>query len=67
MPKTYVTKQGDTWDSIAYELYGAEEGMNALLDVNNDYRQTVIFPSGIVLTVPEYTKPSTSNLPPWRR
>lgn len=67
MPKTYITKQGDMWDSIAYDLYGTEDAMNALLDANIQYRETVVFSSGVVLNVPEYTKPKSSNLPPWRR
>lgn len=67
MPKKYVTKQGDMWDSIAYDLYGTEEGMNVLLDANIQYRNIVVFSSGVVLDVPEYNKPKSSNLPPWRR
>ena len=67
MPKTYTTKQGDMWDSIAHSLYGSEAGMNALLEANNEYRNLIVFPAGVVLQVPEYQQPQTSNLPPWRR
>lgn len=67
MPKTYTTKQGDMWDSIAYKLYGTEKGMNALLDANIQHRDTVVFSAGVVLAVPDYNKPVSNVLPPWRR
>ena len=67
MLKTYTTVQGDMWDSIAYKCYGDVAGINALMDANEDYIDTVVFPAGVTLTVPDYTKPVTSTLPPWRR
>lgn len=67
MLKTYTTVQGDMWDSIAYKCYGDEAGINVLMDANEDYIDTVVFPAGVTLAVPEYTKPVTSTLPPWRR
>ena len=67
MLKTYTTVQGDMWDSIAYKCYGDEAGINVLMDANEDYIDTVVFPAGVTLTVPEYIKPVTSTLPPWRR
>ena len=65
--KTYTTIQGDMWDGIAKKVYGTENGMNVLLKANMQYRNTVIFLAGTVLTVPEYTVPVTDKLPPWRR
>lgn len=67
MPDTYETMQGDMWDMIAYKLYGTESGMNVLLEANQQYADTVIFPAGITLNVPEYTEPVPDTLPPWRR
>lgn len=67
MTKTYTTIQGDMWDLIAKRLYGDEAALNVLLDANQQYADTVVFPAGIVLKVPEYTVPVTSMLPPWRR
>lgn len=67
MSKIYRTVQGDMWDSIAKSCYGSELGMNALMEANHQYIGIVVFPAGIELTVPEYSKPETSNLPPWRR
>lgn len=67
MSKTYTTVQGDMWDSIAYKLYGTESAMNVLLRANEAYMETVVFPAGVTLTVPDYTPPLTDRLPPWRR
>ena len=67
MPKTYKTIQGDMWDSIAYSLYGTEKAMNVLLEANQQYKSIVVFPAGVVLSVPDYIEPLKSSLPPWRR
>ena len=70
MSKTYTTVQGDTWDGIAYKILGDEKHLTALMNLNFKYRDYVIFPSGIVLTLPEI-KVSTDyykeKLPPWKR
>ncbi|WP_301956567.1 tail protein X [uncultured Dialister sp.] len=67
MSSKYRTVQGDMWDSIAKNCYGSELGMNALIEANHRYIDIVVFPAGIELTVPDYSKPETSNFPPWRR
>lgn len=65
--RSYITVQGDMWDSIAYKCYGDESGINVLMDANQAYLDTVIFPAGVELKIPEYVKPVTNILPPWRR
>lgn len=68
MAKTYYTIQGDMWDGIAKKLYDVESGVNALLETNQQYADIVVFPAGIILDVPDYEKPTPTNLlPPWRR
>lgn len=70
MAKTYVTKQGDTWDSIAYNELGDEYYMTELMALNYEHRMTVIFSSGITLQLPEVTQTqlqNDTNLPPWKR
>ncbi len=67
MADTYTTKQGDMWDSIAKKCYGTEDGINALMEANDSYVNIVVFPAGVTLTLPEYTKPVTTVLPPWRK
>ena len=59
MASTYTTIQGDTWDLIAYKLYGEEKYMKNLLDV-------LIFPSGTVLTVPDLPEEVDEDAPFWR-
>lgn len=68
--KTYTTVQGDTFDSIAFKLFGDEKFIKELMEVNTDYLTTIIFSSGVVLNVPKINVTSnTSNakIPPWRR
>ena len=66
MATSYQTIQGDTWDGIAYKLWGKEELMRLLIQANPDYTDRLIFPAGIVLAVPEVRTTSIpSNLPPW--
>lgn len=68
--KTVKTIQGDTWDILAYRLYGNERLMHILINANIQHRKIVIFPAGIVLNVPEIdtTAPEyEANLPPWKQ
>ena len=68
--KKYITRQGDTWDLIAFKLWpklGAEFLMSDLIEVNLDYVNTVIFPGGVELNVPEIDVPVVKTLPPWLR
>ncbi len=67
MSKTYTTSQGDMWDAIAKKVCGSEYLMHYLMDANPEYIATVIFPAGIVLTVPDLPTTSSVHLPPWRR
>lgn len=34
---------------------------------NMEYRDVFVFPSGIVLTLPEVVERVNENLPPWKR
>ena len=64
---TYTTIQGDTYDSIAFKIYGNEHYMKDLIESNWQYADTLIFPSGIVLNVPEVKKETAAkNAPFWR-
>jgi phage tail protein X len=66
---TYTTKQGDMWDSISKKLYGNEKYTEQLMKANTANISTVVFPAGIVLTVPDVDTTANANassLPPWR-
>lgn len=65
--RNYKTSQGDTWDSIAFKVYGDEHQMNTLIDANSAHRETVLFPAGVTLTIPDVEVVATAPLPPWRR
>lgn len=67
---TYTTKQGDTWDIISNNQYGDELFMDVLIKENIDHRKTVLFPAGVVLTIPDIDTSSVdykANLPIWKR
>ncbi len=65
---TYTTKQGDMWDTIALSQYNSLDTMSALMYANTQYIGTYIFPSGVVLNIPEIDEDNkilSSDLPPW--
>ena len=65
--REYVTAQGDTWDIIAYKMYGNERQMSTLIEANSQYRETVIFPPDMTLQVPDVAVNTSTVLPPWKR
>jgi phage tail protein X len=68
MTQTYVTKQGDTFDSIAHHILGHRRYTRELMEANPQYLKVVIFSGNITLVIPDITKAvSKVNLPPWRR
>ena len=67
MPDTYTSIQGDTWDMIAYKVYGRESAMTQLIEANSDLANIAIFPSGIKLVCPPVAPEVSRVLPPWRK
>ena len=65
--KTYTTKQGDKWDSIAYGQFGSSDYTYSLMQSNLNYINYYIFPAGITLILPETETAANSQLPPWKR
>ena len=66
----YRTVQNDTWDMIAFRLWrsqGGEKNISTLIEANEQYKDYVIFPAGIVLNVPEIEDMTAQSIPPWRR
>lgn len=64
--KTYTTIAGDKWDQIAHKTLGDCKKMDLLLKQNMKYREIFIFPSGIVLEIPEIPEQKSYTLPPWK-
>lgn len=67
MLSTYTTRAGDMWDDIAYRKLGGERYVSLLMEANPEHLEKVIFPAGIVLTLPEIKTPIPAKLPPWKR
>ena len=69
MSYSYTTVSGDTFDLVAYKSYGNCRRVKELMQANSQYLDILIFPAGVVLTVPELTvsRIDTQGLPPWRR
>ena len=66
MPDTYTTVHGDTWDKIAYDLYGDEAYMRYLIEANWEFLDLLVFPAGIVLNLPEIPDEPDEDWPEWR-
>ena len=65
--KTYTTVQGDTWDLIAYKIFGAERYMQQLIEANPDLIDVFYFSAGVVITIPEISEEEDQSLLPiWR-
>lgn len=65
--RKYITVQGDTWDLIAYRVYGSEKYMTQLIEANSEYREIVFFSADIEIKVPDIETPIPEELPPWKR
>lgn len=66
MPETYDTVQGDTWDMIAYKVYGDEKRAGFLMEQNLLLIDYLIFPGGVTLATPEPPEEADDDLPIWR-
>ncbi|SDD89882.1 tail protein X [Sporomusa acidovorans] len=63
----YTTALGDTWDIIAYKMYGDERQISVLIEANPEYRETVIFSADVIIQVPDVAAVTSTVLPPWKR
>lgn len=66
---TYITSEGDRWDSIADKAYGDVTKMDKIIDANPDLALVAEFRDGVTITLPiiPESETQTSNLPPWKR
>lgn len=65
--KTYSTVLGDTWDIIAFKVYGQEKYAKQLVEANPEYVHIVVFSGGCILKIPELEVSEDTSLPPWKR
>lgn len=67
MVDSYLTSQGDMWDTIALKLYGNERHLHLLLAANPAHHSVVFFSAGVSLVVPPAPASVSDNpLPPWK-
>jgi len=64
----YITKQGETWDSIAKDALGEEHLADLLMQANMSKVGAgyFVFPASIELIIPLVAKSLTQIAPPWR-
>ena len=67
MENTYTTKQGDTWDMIAYRVYGDVKYTGWLKQNNFPHLDVFVFGAGVILQTPELPESEQlANMPIWR-
>ena len=66
MDAYYKTIQGDTWDLIAYKVYGDEKYADFLMQNNYPNLDTLVFSSGVKLYTPELPQELEGDDPPWK-
>jgi phage tail protein X len=65
---TYITKDGDTVDYVAWRHYGSTAGgvVEAVLSANKDLAvYGPVLPTGIRVTLPEIKQPSKQGVQLW--
>ena len=62
----YETICGDTWDTIAYKVYGKEIYTDYLMENNYDLLDIFVFSAGTKVYIPKLPKETVDDLPPWR-
>lgn len=63
---SYITKSGDTWDTIAKEVYGSEYHADILMAANREHIETFSFSAGVTIKTPELEEKRDGLLPPWK-
>lgn len=68
--KTITTVQGDTWDTIAYRVYGNVLRAQDLMEARENIRllDYQVFPGGVTVATPEIEENTAlGDLPEWRK
>ena len=68
MPSEKTTRQGQAWDQLAKDLYGAEVKFGVLLPENTGEMDVLLFGGDVRVTAPDVSSAGTvSSLPPWEK
>lgn len=63
----YTTKDGDTFDLLALDMYNDERLAHYIIEYNPDYADVIVFEGGVQLKLPVVEEAETSEtVPPWR-
>ena len=67
--RVYRTQSGDTWDLIAYRVYGSEGYYHDLIRSNLALIDIAVFDATVPIILPEIAEESDNDtsLPPWKR
>lgn len=66
--KEYTTREGDTFDALALEMYGDESLAHYIIEFNPDFADVLIFEANVALRLPIVENVETPDtLPPWRQ
>lgn len=64
----YKTKAGDSFDSLALDLYSDERKAGEIARFNPDYCDALLFDAGVALKLPVFSEDDPpETLAPWRR
>ncbi len=64
----YLTKAGDSFDSLALDLYSDERKAGEIARFNPEYCDTLLFEAGEALRLPVFSDDDPpATLAPWRR
>ncbi len=66
---TYITKQNDRWDLIAYEYYNNALLYEEIIKANPEIKITPVLAEGIQIKVPVLQEETTIQfeIPPWKQ
>ena len=63
----YTTRDGDTFDLLALDMYNDERLAHYIIEYNPDYADVIVFEGGVQLKLPVVEEAETSEtVPPWR-
>ena len=66
---SYITKDNDRWDLIAYKFYNDATRYEPIINANPDVDISPILKSGLKLKIPVLNESETIKfeLPPWKK
>lgn len=63
----YITKQGETWETISLDFYGTPFYIRELIYCNTQYSDILMFDANVELNIPILDSLKSDTLAPWKR